>query len=52
MVYLGIDMKKHIKNGAMFTDVSFLLVYLLLLKIIANAITKANAMIVTPIIEI
>ena len=38
-------------NFGEFTDVSVFLFYLLLLKITANAIIKAIAMIVTPINE-
>ena len=46
-VVCRLDMKTHL-NPSKFTDVFFLLVYSLLLKIIANAITKAIAMIVAP----
>ena len=42
--------KTHLTRES-FTDVFFLLVYSLLLKITANAIIKAIAMIVTPINE-
>ena len=50
VVCLENDIKTH-QTRQSFTDVFFLLVYSLLLKITANAIIKAIAMIVTPINE-
>ena len=45
------DMKKHISNGQIKLQMCFFIGYFRLLIIIANAIIKANVMIVTPINE-